>query len=186
MLPLKLLFFENNVMIAKIFSSYHVFGFSGARSSVPKGCKEAAKLVPENSQVFVGCANGVDAYFRKVFPNAEVSKASDFGIGKSSFALRSAYVISSVKCRHGLWVSFPDSQCPVDLFPSSEKGCCFCGRGSGTWASLAYALGSGVPCLVYLGNIPRPRGWELFHIGEGWYGCHIVANVPSPSQLSLF
>jgi hypothetical protein len=173
-------------MIAKIISSYQVFGFSGARASVPKGCREAAKLVSKDSQVFVGCANGVDAYFRKVFPNAEVSRASDFGRGKSSFALRSAHVIQSVKRRHGLWLSFPDSQCPPDLLPSRDRGCCFCGRGSGTWASLAYALGLGMPCLVYLGNIQRPRGWGLFHIGEGWYGCHIVANVPSPHQLSFF
>ncbi|MDB9458935.1 hypothetical protein PN473_11045, partial [Dolichospermum circinale CS-545/17] len=92
-------------MIAKIFSSYEVFGLSGARASVPSGCREAASLIPKNSRVFVGCANGVDAYFRKVFPNAEVSKASDFGKGKSSFALRSAHVIESVKCRNGLWVS---------------------------------------------------------------------------------
>ena len=173
-------------MIAKIFSDYRVFGFSGARSSVPNGCKEAAKLVPENSRVFVGCANGVDAYFRKVFPNAEVSSASDFGGGKSYYALRSAYVISSVKRRHGLWVSFPDSQCPANLLPSKDRGCCFCGTGSGTWASLAYALGLGLPCLVYLGKIQCPKGWGLFRLYNGWYGCHIVANIPSHNQLSLF
>jgi len=171
-------------MIAKIFSNYRVFGFSGARSSVPKGCTQVIELVPQDSQVFVGCANGVDAYFRKVFPNAEVSRASDFGRDKSSFALRSAHVIKSVKCRNGLWVSFPDSQCPASLLPSKEKGRCFCGTGSGTWASLAYALGLGLPCLVYLGNIQCPKNWGLFDIGQGWYGC--LADIPRPNQLSLF
>lgn len=173
-------------MLSKIISSYKVFGFSGSRSSVPNGCKVAAKLVSKDSQVFVGCAKGVDDYFRKVFPNAEVAKASDFGRGKSSFALRSAHVVESVKCRHGLWVSFPANSCPVYLFPSKQKVCCFIGTGSGTWASLAYALGLGVPSLIYLGEIDCPKGWGLFPVGKGWYGCHVVADVPSPCQLSLF
>ncbi|MFM5997965.1 MAG: hypothetical protein ACKO9U_25900 [Dolichospermum sp.] len=175
-------------MIEKIFSRYRNFGFSGSRLSVPKGCQQAANLIPENSTIFVGCAKGVDEYFRQRFPEAKVSKASDFGSDKGSFVQRSAYVISFVKCRHGLWVSFPDKECPIGLFPSDNKANCFCGMGSGTWASLAYALGWGVPCLVYLGNIPKPRGWELFPINgsKGWYGCSVVADVPSPSQLILF
>jgi hypothetical protein len=175
-------------VVSSVFSRFSVFGFSGSRSSVPAGCSVAAAAVPVGSRVVVGCARGVDEFFRGEFPSASVFSASSFGAGRGSFARRSVAVVSSVASRGGLWVSFPASPCPPGLFPSSSSSRCFCGSGSGSWGSLAFALGSGVPCLVFLGSLPVPSGWGLFPVSgsPGWFGCGVVCCVSPPLQLCLF
>ena len=178
-------------MVSSVFSRFRVFGFSGSRSSVPAGCSVAAAAVPPGSRVVVGCQRGVDEFFRGLFPLASVFSASSFGSGRSSFARRSVAVVGEVGRSGGLWVSFPATVCPSGLSPSSSSSRCFRGFGSGSWASLALALGSGVPCLVFLGSLPCPPGWGLFPVSgcPGWFGCGVVCGVPpapAPVQLSLF
>jgi hypothetical protein len=175
-------------MINSVFSKFTAFGFSGSRSAVSVGCSVAAAAVPAGASVFVGCARGVDNFFRDSFPNAVVLSASNFGTSPSCFARRSVAVVQRVLAAGGLWVAFPSSPCPAGLLPSSSSSRCFSGTGSGSWASLAFALGSGVPCLVFLGSLPCPAGWGLFPVPEcpGWVGCAVVCCLPVPVQLSLF
>jgi hypothetical protein len=175
-------------VVSSVFSRFSAFGFSGSRSSVPSGCSVAAAAVPSASRVFVGCARGVDSFFRGVFPGAAVFAASSFGAGRGSFARRSVAVVSAVSAAGGLWVAFPSSSCPAGLVPSASSSRCFSGLGSGTWASLAFALGSGVPCLVWLGSLPCPSGWGLSPVSgcPGWFGCAVVCCAPVPVQLALF
>ena len=52
------------------FESFSAFGFSGSRSSVPAPCAGVASRVPAGAAVFVGCAAGVDRFFRSQFPGA--------------------------------------------------------------------------------------------------------------------
>lgn len=68
-------------------------------------------------------------------------------------------------------MSFPAGVCPSGLFPSASSGRCFSGSGSGSWASLAYAIGRGGAALVYLGSIPAPGGWGLVRVPDsmGWW-----------------
>ncbi|WP_197480139.1 hypothetical protein [Anabaena sp. 4-3] len=152
----------------------------------------AAAAVPPGSRVLVGCAKGVDAYFRLAFPSAEVFSVASgrWGVGRGAFAARSVACVRAVQSAGGLWVSFPSSPCPVGLVPSPSQSRCFSGFGSGSWASLAFALGSGLPCLVFLGSLPVPSGWGLFPLPglPGWFGCAAVVGAESqqPVQLTLF
>lgn len=179
-------------MLSAIFSQFSCFGFSGSRKwgQSPAPLSLAAAAVPSGSRVLVGCAAGVDAFFRSAFPAAEVFAVSSgvWGVGRGAFAARSVACVRAVAAAGGLWVSFPSSPCPVGLAPSSSQSRCFSGRGSGSWASLAFALGSGLPCIVFLGSLPVPAGWGLFPLPglKGWFGCSQVVGQPSPVQLSLF
>lgn len=125
-------------------SDFSCVGFSGSRSlyGVSRSALSvAASSVSPSASVLVGCASGVDAFFRYQFPRASVFRASSFGVGRSSFARRSVAVVSAVVSSDGCWVSFPSSPCPAGLFPSASSSRCFSGGGSGSWASLAFALG---------------------------------------------
>jgi hypothetical protein len=167
--------------VSAVFRRSGAFGFSGSRSSVPAVVSAAAAAVPRGSAVFVGCARGVDAAFRSFFPGASVLAAASFGSGRGSFAARSAACVRAVgggSVLGGLWVSFPSGPCPFGLLPSASPSRAFCGSGSGSWASLAFAVGSGLPALVF-GWAP-PAGWGFVSLGGGWW----FSGWPA-SQLSL-
>jgi hypothetical protein len=163
-------------------------GFSGSRSSVPAVVPAVAAAVAAlRCPVFVGCARGVDAAFRASFPSASVLAASSFGSGRGSFAARSAACVRAVAVAGassagsflgGLWVSFPSGACPAGLLPSASSSRAFCGSGSGSWASAAFAVGSGLPVLVF--GFAPPAGWGFVSLGGGWW----FSGWPS-SQLSL-
>ncbi|WP_414589748.1 hypothetical protein [Scytonema sp. PCC 10023] len=187
-------------MLQSIFSQFSCFGFSGSRqcpaSFAPLAA--AAKFVSagdrlrhcaSRNRVLVGCAAGVDAFFRSAFPSAEVFSVASgqWGVGRGAFAGRSIACVSAVRSGGGLWVSFPSSPCPAGLSPSASSSRCFSGSRSGSWASLALALGSGVPSLVFLGSLPCPVGWGLSPVpaSPGWFGCSSVFGH-APVQLSLF
>ena len=174
-------------VLSSVFSRFSAFGFSGSRSGVSSSVlASVVGLVPAGSSVFLGCARGVDGFFRGAFPGASVFSASSFGVGRASFARRSAACVGAVAAAGGLWVSFPSSSCPAGLRPSASSSGAFCGSGSGSWASLALALGSGVPCLVF-SPAGVPSGWGLSPVPgcPGWFGCAAALGV-APRQLSLF
>ena len=102
-----------------IFSRFSAFGFSGSRSELPSfgAASRVVSLVPTSASVFIGCASGVDAYFRWRFPSASVFYASSFGSGPGAFAARSVAVVRAVAAADGLWVSFPCSPYPAGLLP---------------------------------------------------------------------
>lgn len=180
--------------LTKIFSQFSAFGFSGSRKLHSTGaCLRAVISVPKDSRILVGCADGIDAYFRVSFQQAEIFYAHKYGTGKGRFAARSVAVVKAVKAANGLWVSFPSSPCPTGLLPSSYSSKAFCGSGSGSWASLAFALGSKVPCLIFLGSVPCPTHWGLAPVPgwSGWFACPCkyspsITAAQLHSQLSLF
>jgi hypothetical protein len=180
--------------LQSIFSRYPAFGFSGSRSPAGRlpvsALSACASAVPVGSRVFVGCASGVDAYFRQCFPSAEVFSVASgrWGSGRSAFARRSVACVRAVGESGGLWVSFPASPCPSSLVPASSSSSCFCGSGSGTWASLAFAVGSDVPSLVF-SPAGIPASWGLSPVAgcPGWFGCPLALGLEfAPVQLSLF
>ena len=164
-------------------SDFPCVGFSGSRSLVGvsrPALVAAVRAVSPSASVVVGCAGGVDEFFGCQFPHrARVFRASSFGSGRSSFARRSVAVVSAVAAAGGCWVSFPSSPCPAGVVPSSSSSRCFCGGGSGSWASLAYAAGCGVPCFVCLPAGVAAPPW-LSSVGGGWF-----VTAPVPAQLSL-
>lgn len=163
-------------------SSFSVVGFSGSRSVVPSVLSSVCSAVASSgASVFVGCAGGVDGFVRSFFPSARVFSVASVGFsGRGAFARRSASFVSALASAGGCLVSFPSSPCPSGLLPSPSASRCFSGFGSGSWASLAFAVGSGVPCFVFLGSLPCPLGWGLSPLSSGWFCFSPV------SQLSLF
>ena len=145
--------------LTSIFAGFSAFGFSGSRSVIPSSLRIVTAFVPRTAPVFVGCASGVDAYVRQVFPSARVFRVSDFRASSyvGSLALRSAACVSAVAASGALFCSFPSAACPSGVFPSAVAHRCFAGSGSGSWASLAFAVGSGCSCLLFLpSGIPAP------------------------------
>lgn len=168
------------VSVSVIVGTASAVGFSGSRSVVPPEAFLTAPLVSAVCcPVLIGCAPGVDAFFRSAFPSARVFRVE--GSGRGAFAARSIAFVKELSRLGGLLVSFPSSPCPTGLLPSASASRAFSGRGSGSWASLALAVGSGVSCLVFLGLIPVPEGWPLSPVGGGWFSC-----LPVSKQLSLF
>jgi hypothetical protein len=154
-------------MVADIIKAYTVIGFSGSRHTIdPQAGELAAVAVAAGAAVVVGCSAGVDAFFRSRFPAARVLRV-DRSLGRAGFAQRSIACVEATS--GGLWVSFPQGICPPRLMPSASASRCFSGSGSGSWASLAYAIGRGGAALVYLGSVPAPAGWGLVAEGGGWW-----------------
>ena len=176
--------------LSSFFSGSAVVGFSGSHVACPvlvSAFSSVAAAVPASASVVVGCARGVDGLARSAFPSASVFAVSSgrWGRGRSAFARRSAAFVSSLSSSGGVLVSLPAvaSSPAAGLVPSSSSSRCFCGSGSGSWASLAFAVGCGVPCLVFLGSSPAPAGWGLSPVAgsPGWF-----KSAPVGVQLSLF
>ena len=164
-------------------------GFSGSRSLSPGASAALSALlpsVPAGVRVSVGCAAGADAVVRSWFGGSVLlfSVASGrFGSGRSAFARRSCRCVSSVAAgSRGLLVVVPVGGCPAGVVPSRS----FSGRGSGSWGSLAFALGRGRRVLLWLSPGSRPPVWA----GVSWSlsslpgGCWWL-GVPAPRVVSL-
>ena len=130
-------------------------GFCGSRSLPsafsPLVSSCVSSIVASGRGVAVGCASGADAFVRGVCSSAVVFSVLSFGSGRAAFARRSAAFVSAVVSSGagcGL-VGFVSSPCPAGLFPSAYASCCFAGFGSGSWASVAFAVGLGVPVVVF-------------------------------------
>ena len=156
------------VAVASALSGSAVVGFSGSRSVVPAALFSVLSAVPAGAAVFVGCARGVDGAVRSRCPSACVFRVS--GSGRGAFAARSALFVRRLSAAGGVLFSFPGRPCPAGLVPSLSASACFCGLGSGSWASLAFAVGLGVPCCVWLRHgVSVPASWGLVSVGGGWW-----------------
>jgi hypothetical protein len=158
---------------SRLLASASSFGFCGSRSLVPPPAvwSSVVAAVPVGRSVSCGCVGGLCALARSSFSSVSVFSVSSFGFGRGAFAARSVALVRSVASGSSpLWVSFPAVACPVGLVPSSVSSRCFCGLGSGSWASLAFACGLGVPALLFLpsGVLP-PAGWGFFSLGRGFF-----------------
>lgn len=135
--------------------------FSGSRSLAGNRynlCYNLARAVSAAGySVVTGCARGADAAVRSAVPLATIFSASDFGSGKSSFARRSIEMIRSLP-PESILVAFPDKPCPGQILPNASASKCFCGAGSGTWATIAYAAGLGHTIYLY-GDTPCWGKW---------------------------
>jgi hypothetical protein len=197
LLLLVLLFAVSVLASSSVFAGVVSVGFSGSRS--PSGAAAAAlsallPLVPAGVRVSVGCARGVDGAVSSFFVGSSsllvFSVASGrFGSGRSAFARRSSRCVLSVAAgSRGLLVALPSAPvCPAGVRSSRS----FFGAGSGSWGSVAFALGRGRRVLLWLPSGCLPPSWSgvswspaggLGSVGCWWLG----AAVPVPAQLSLF
>lgn len=145
-----------------------VVGFSGSRrlpvAFRPLVAGVVASALAGGRAVAVGCVGGADAFVRAAAPGAVVFAASAFGAGRAAFAARSVALVRAVAAGgpgSGFAV-FPASPCPSGLSPSASPAACFCGLGSGSWASAAFAAGLGVPVAVF------PCGFSVLPPWGAW------------------
>ena len=153
--------------LSRALSGARVVGFSGSRSVVPdRALCDVVPVLPFGAPVLVGCAHGVDQAVRGCCSRARVFCASSYGFGPQSFALRSAALVAALGGPGGVLVSFPGRSCPVGLVPVRSWPW---GVGSGSWGSLALAVGSGCSVLVWLPVGVVPPAWCSVALGGGWF-----------------
>lgn len=184
------------VSLASFVGSFPSVAFSGSRvggSSASLSCRAFLPVVSSFSgSVGVGCAWGVDSLVRCAFPSASVFSVSSFAVGgrvcRASFACRSSALVSWCASSGGLLVAFPLGACPAGVRPSSV----FAGCGSGSWGSVALAVGLGASVLVVLpasvAGFPAPSALASCFVFAGVSPCggSLWLSVPAPVQLSLF
>lgn len=174
--------------------SFRCVAFSGSRLAGSSAVASCRAFLPALSgfsgSVGVGCASGVDSAVRAAFPSASVFSVSSFAVGgrvcRASFARRSSALVSWCAASGGLLVAFPLGACPVGVRPSSS----FSGRGSGSWGSVALAVGLGCSVLVVVpsGAFPAPSALASCFRFAGVAPCggSLWLSVPAPVQLSLW
>lgn len=165
-------------------------GFSGSRALppafAPLARRVVASVVASGRGVAVGCAPGLDAAVRAACPSAVVFSAAAFGVGASAFARRSAALVSAVAASGsgaGLLV-FPAAPCPSGLLPSASSSRCFCGLGSGSWASAAFAAGLRLPLVVFpcgFSALPSWGAWVPAGSGVWASGFRLVPPAVQPA-----
>ncbi len=132
-----------------------VVGFSGSRrlslSFAPAVAGVVGSVLAAGCSVVVGCAPGADAFVRSAALGALVFSVAAFGSGRGAFAARSVALVRAVAAggSGSGFVVFPSVPCPAGLSPSARSSACFCGFGSGSWASAAFAAGLGLPLVVF-------------------------------------
>jgi hypothetical protein len=176
--------------------SFPAVAFSGSRlagSSASVSCGAFLSSFPAFSgAVAVGCASGVDSLVRCAFPSASIFSVSSFLVGgrvcRASFARRSSALVSWCVSQRGLLIAFPLGCCPPAVSPSAS----FSGAGSGSWGSVALAVGLGGSVAVVL-PASASLSWfspalaPLFQrVGVAPCGGSLWLCVPQPVQLSLF
>ena len=190
------------VSLSSFVCSFGSVAFSGSRhlgSSASVSCRAFLPVLASFSgSVSVGCASGVDSLVRSAFPSASVFSVSSFLVGgrvaRASFAKRSAALVASCASARGLLVAFPLGACPSSVRVSSTFG----GGGSGSWGSVALAVGLGCSVLVVLPSgssspvvahhFPAPSALasRFRFVGVAPCGGALWLSTPVPVQLSLF
>ena len=140
-------------------------GFTGSRNLSPVYGALVAAVVSHYAaaghSLAVGCAAGADQLVRQVAPHAQVFQAAAYaGLPVARLAQRSAAMVRAVQQAGpgSLLVGFAGSPCPPACRPRSS----FQGHGSGTWGTLALAVGVGLPVVVWWcqpGPAALPAGW---------------------------
>lgn len=145
------------VSLASFVGSFPCVAFSGSRvagSSAVASCRSFLPVLGGFAgAVGVGCACGVDASVRSAFPSASVFRVAA-PVSRAAFAARSARLVQWCVSSGGLLVAFPLGACPAGVAPSAS----FRGCGSGSWGSVALAVGLGCSVLVVVpaGAFPAP------------------------------
>ena len=129
-----------------VFGSFRSFGFSGCRRVAPPLVGRVAGWVSGlGLPVLVGCASGVDRAARVSVGSAGCRVFRACSSAPSALVARSVSFVSALSASsRPVLVSFPSVPCPAGLRPSAR----WVSVGSGSWSSLALALGSGVPVLL--------------------------------------
>lgn len=187
------------VSLASFVCSFPSVAFSGSRVAGSSASVSCGAFLPVlgsfSGLVAVGCASGVDSLVRCAFHRRgglSVFSVQQFAVGgrvcRASFARRSSALVSWCVSSGGLLVAFPLGACPSAVAPSAS----FSGCGSGSWGSVALAVGLGCSVLVVLPSSASVSSFSpalapCFRcVGVAPCGGSLWLSVPAPVQLALF
>jgi len=145
----------------------------------------ARSVATAGHSVLVGCASGVDEIIRSSVPSARIFSVASPSAGSvstpaQSLARRSMSMVSACS----VLIGFASVNCPVDVSPI----CHFSGGGSGTWATLAYAVSKGLQVFVFMADgvsLPSWSGGSWVQACPSGLWSRAWSFVPLACQLSL-
>jgi hypothetical protein len=123
-------------------------GFTGSRDGFSNNAlvSQIARAVHGAGHVIlVGCANGVDAIIRQSVPYKIYSIASPASGTTTTICQALARRSQTMVSHSSVLIGFASINCPAIVNPTKH----FCGSGSGTWASIAYAVSQGKQVFVF-------------------------------------
>lgn len=173
--PMQFSVFSPAASLSNLVGAYPALAFSGSRAFQSQALQSCASFLPLLSSfsgpVGVGCASGIDQLIRSSFSSPVVFQVQP-PISAAAFAARSARLVRWVHSNSGLLVAFPLGVAPSAIKPGKS----FKGFGSGTWGSVAYALGLGVPVLLILPasatkSFPAPASVSSYFSYQGAAPC---------------
>lgn len=144
--------------------------------------------------IYVGDANGVDGVVRNTVAPVVASPATryesmhvfyprdDLGRTPAGLAERSTRMVKEALRAAGndklLCVGFPNKPCPAEIMPGRS----WKSSGSGTWSTLALAIGHEIETILFpltMGFSLPWGGWERYNmkVADGW------RFTPAPSLL---
>jgi len=146
---------------------------SGASLSV---CSQVAGLLwahmPVGARVGVGCCSGIDQAVRHQVPGVVLFSVARPVVHRGAFVVRSIRLVRWL-CRGAgaVLFAFPSHGCPSGVVAGSS----WAGCGSGTWGTVALALGSGARVVVFVprGAVGSSAGLAAF-VGPLWGRCVLV------------
>jgi hypothetical protein len=156
-------------------ADFDYVGFSGSRHGAPhKLIHSAISKAHEGATICVGCATGVDEQVRlEVGDNASlrVFRAAEYpgATYPQKLANRSAALVKFLHENDGCLFALPMKACPNGLFPCTQWKSA---KGSGTWGTIALAVGLGLPTMLWLPNgIQPPTDWNgrLDRMSNNWW-----------------
>ena len=145
-----------------------------------------SELTSLGQNVGVGCANGLDSFVRD--SSAFRGKVFRAEAGAPYALVRRSVFMVEILCssKFPCLIAFPGKPCPADFVPHANAIKCFCGTGSGSWATAAFAVGRG--SALYVGGLSAnqlPASWGSWVLSSRFPGLRRLVPAPSP-QLSLF
>lgn len=158
-----------------------LYAFTGSRTLNEQQISQIDRVQREwpVEEVYVGDADGVDEAICDFFYYSKIRIFHVQGQEKKDFALRSIRMIDALAEAGGELIAFADRPCPRTTSPSKP----FSGGGSGTWATVAYAVAKGINVTLFLSGTGATDALPLwFPVTAYTYGV----LAPRQIQLSLF
>lgn len=153
------------------FSDYSHIAFSGSRDGCPESLIQSiATKIPPSTQILVGCARGVDAQVRAIYPDALIYRATDYEAETwpAKLAMRSAAMVADIRGDGSCLIAIPMKPCPPKVKPCTIWQP---SSGSGTWGTIALAAGLGVPTVFHLPLGMAAPDWDdrVTQVMGGWF-----------------
>lgn len=151
-------------------SDFSCVGFSGSRDGGPQDLiAGVVGKVRSDALICVGCAKGVDAQVRSLCHDRplKIFKASEYPGANYAVKLanRSSALVGCLIINNGILIAFPNAACPSGVEPCQRWRSA---KGSGTWGTIALAVGRGLTTIVHLPGALAPPDW-VDRLNGDWY-----------------